>query len=131
MDMKPPIANAPVLVATTLVLICAGLLPAADSQLLGLIMPDAKIVAGINVDTAKATPFGVYVLGQIQAQGAQHLRQVGALTGFDPTRDLHEILLASNGAPETHSGLIVARGNFDAARIRAAGQAGGGTMIEY
>src|SRR5581483_9009084 len=79
----------------------------------------------------KLTPFGVYVLGQIQTQGAQHLQQLTALTGFDPTQDLQELLMASNGAPGGKSGLVLARGHFDPAKIQAAGQAGGGTTLAY
>jgi hypothetical protein len=123
--------KSPILSATILTLNCAALLAAADSQLLNLVMPDAKVLAGVNVDQAKTTPFGVYVLSQIQAQGAQHLQQVAALTGFDPTRDLHELLIASNAGPGNQSGLILARGNFDASRIQAAGIAGGGTTTSY
>ncbi len=126
MNMKPPIVNAAMLAA-----LCAGLLPAADPQLLNLVMPDAKVLAGVNVDQAKTTAFGIYVLNQIEAQGAQHLQQVAALTGFDPTRDLHELLMASNGVPGGKTGLILARGNFDASRIQAAGVAGGGTTTNY
>jgi hypothetical protein len=126
MNMKPPIVNAAMLAA-----LCAGLLPAADPQLLNLVMPDAKVLAGVNVDQAKTTAFGIYVLNQIEAQGAQHLQQVAALTGFDPTRDLHELLVASNGVPGGKTGLILARGNFDASRIQAAGVAGGGTTTNY
>jgi len=126
MSMKSPILS-----ASILTLICAGLLAAADPQLLNLVMPDAKVLAGVNVDQAKTTPFGAYVVGQIQAQGAQHLQQVAALTGFDPTRDLHELLIASNAGPGNHSALILARGNFDANRIQAAGIAGGGTTATY
>jgi hypothetical protein len=117
--------------AATLVVCSAGLLPAADPGLLNLVMPDAKMLAGVNVDQAKTTPFGLYVLNQIETQGAQHLQQVSGLTGFDPTRDLHELLLASNGVPGQKTGLILARGNFDAARIQAAGMAGGASTINY
>jgi hypothetical protein len=128
MSMKPTILN-----TATLVVMSAGLLPAADPGLLNLVMPDARILAGVNVDQAKTTPFGAYVLGQIQTQSAsaRHLQQVAAWTGFDPTRDLHELLLASNGAPGSKSGLVLARGNFDAGKIQAAGQAGGGATITY
>lgn len=126
MSMKPPILSAAILA-----LICSGPLAAVDPQLLNLVMPEAKILAGVNVDQAKTTPFGAYVVSQIQAQGAQHLQQVAALTGFDPRRDLHELLIASNGAPGNPSGLILARGNFDASRIQAAGLAGGGTTTNY
>lgn len=125
MNMKPPI-----LCAVSLMLAGAALLPAADQALLNLVMPDARILAGINVDQAKATPFGQYVLTQIQAQGGQHLQQVATLTGFDPTRDLHELLIAV-GLPGSKTGLILARGNFDAARIQTAAQAGGGTTVTY
>ena len=131
MSMKPLIVNAPLVNATALIMMCAGLLPAADPQLLSLVMPDAKVLAGVNVDQAKATPFGVYVLGQIQAQGAQHLQQLTALTGFDPTLDLHELLIASNGKPGSKSGLVLARGNFDSEKILAAAQTGGGTTLVY
>ena len=126
MSMKPPILSAAILA-----LMCAGLLAAADPQLLNLVMPEAKVLAGVNVDQAKTSAFGAYFLSQIQAQGAQHFQQVAALTGFDPTRDLHELLVASNAAPGSHSGLILARGNFDASRIQAAGIAGGGTTTNY
>src|SRR5579864_7272023 len=98
MNMK-----APIFTAAPLAIIFAGLLPAADPQLLNLVMPDAKMLAGVNVDQAKATPFGQYLLTQIQMQD-QHLQQMVALTGFDPTRDVHEVLLATNAAPGTQNG---------------------------
>jgi hypothetical protein len=68
------------------------------------------------------------VLSQIQSQGL-HLGQISAQTGFDPTRDLRELLLASDGAPQT--GLVLARGVFDAQRIQSAGLAGGSIMESY
>src|SRR5438105_14672638 len=112
--------NARILTTAAMMSALCGVLPAnaADPQLLSLVMPDAKVLAGVNVDQAKTTPFGVYVLGQIQAQAAQHLQQISTLTGFDPTRDLHEILIASNGVPGGKSGLVLARGNFDANKIQ-------------
>ena len=126
MSMKPPILS-----AATLVAVFAGLLPAADPQLLNLVMPDAKVLAGVNVDQAKATPFGLYVLGQIQAQASTHLQEITAQTGFDPTRDVHELLLASNAVPGGKSGLVLARGTFDASRIVAAAQTAGGIIETY
>ena len=52
-----------------------------------------------------------------------------ALTGFDPTRDVRETLVASNGAPQ--SGLALARGNFDVARITAAANLKGAVSENY
>ena len=46
--------------------VSAALSAAADPQLLNLVMPDAQVMAGVNVEQAKTTPFGQYVLSQIQ-----------------------------------------------------------------
>src|SRR3982750_1819677 len=94
------------LTTATLVSVLTGVLPAkaADPQLLNLMMPDAKVVAGVNVDQAKTSPFGQYVLTQIQATQSAELQKLTALTGFDPTRDVHEVLVGSNGDSKSHSG---------------------------
>ena len=42
------------------------------------------------------------------------------LTGFDPRRDVTELLVASDGVPGSKTGLALGRGNFDAAKIAAA-----------
>ncbi len=108
------------LTTATLVSVVTGLLPAnaADPQLLNLVMPDAKVLAGVNVDQAKSSPFGQYVIGQMQLQDT-HLTELTTLTGFDPTRDVHEILVATAGGTADKSGLLLARGNFDPSRINA------------
>jgi len=112
--------NARFLTTATLTTLFAGLLPAtaADPQLLNLVMPDAKVLAGVNVDQAKASPFGQYVLSQMQLHDT-HLTELTTATGFDPTRDVHELLVASSGGAGQQTGLVLARGNFDPARINA------------
>ncbi|HUI53585.1 MAG TPA: hypothetical protein VLY04_01350 [Bryobacteraceae bacterium] len=124
--------NARLLITATFFTAFAGVLgaDAADSQLLSLVMPDAKVLAGVNVDQAKASPFGQSVLSQIEANNTG-LQQLIALTGFDPTRDVHEVLAASNATPGGQTGLALARGNFDIAKITAAATAGGGTTESY
>jgi len=106
----------------------AGVLQAADSQLLSLVMPDAKILAGVNVSQAKTSPFGQFVISQ--AVNNQHLSEIIAKTGFNPTQDLDELLLASNGAASNPSHLALARGNFSAG-IAAAATAAGATSEVY
>jgi hypothetical protein len=106
------------LITATLFTSFSGVLFAADPMLLNLIMPDAKVVAGVNVQQAKGTSFGQYVLNLIQTNDA-HLQELVALTGFDPRRDVDELLVASNGAPQSHTGLALARGNFDGGKIAA------------
>src|ERR1051326_3991331 len=122
--------NARILTTATLAIACSSVTPvnAADPQLLNLVMPDATVLAGVNVDQAKASPFGQYVLSQMQSHD-QEMQKLIALTGFDPTRDVHETLVATNGAPKT--GLVLAVGNFDGGKIAAAAIAGGGTTETY
>jgi len=110
-------------------LLAAGLLPAADQQLMGLLMPDAKVVAGINVDQAKNSPLGQYLLSHMQS-GDDGLAKLNTMTGFDPRRDLSEVLMATLGKPG-QQGLVLARGSFDAPRILDAARLGGQSVETY
>src|SRR5215472_4960446 len=108
----------------------SGVLSAADLQLLDLVMPGAKVIAGVNVQQAKGTQFGQYVLNQLGTNDAD-LQKLIALTGFDPRRDVDEVLVASDGAAHSHTGLAVARGTFDAGRITAAATANAASTEIY
>ena len=123
--------NARILTTATLFATLAGVLTAkaADSQMLSLVMPDAKVIAGVNVDSAKSSTFGIYLIAQIQAN-ATALQQLVTLTGFDPARDLHEILAATNSTG-SHTGLALARGNFDVAKITALATLSGALTETY
>ena len=107
----------------------SGLLSAADQQPVNLLMPDAKVVAGINVDQAKNSPFGQFMLSRMQA-GEDGLGKLTGATGFDPRRDLREILMGTVGQPG-QKGLVLARGTFDAARILDAAHTAGQTVENY
>ena len=96
----------------------SGVISAADSQLLNLVMPDAKVIAGVNVEQAKGTTFGQYILTQMQTHDSD-MQKLATLTGFDPRRDVRELLVASDGTPDSKTGLALARGNFDVAKITA------------
>ena len=108
------------ILTATLFTAFSGALSAADHDLLNLVMPDAKVLAGVNVDQAKGTPFGQYILNQIQTNDAD-MQKLTTLTGFDPRRDVRELLVASDGTPGSKTGLAVAKGNFDVGKITAAG----------
>jgi len=118
------------ILTATLFTAFSGALSAADPQLLNLVMPDAKVLAGVNVDQAKGTQFGQYVLNQLQTQDA-HMQELVALTGFDPRRDVGELLVASDGVPQGKTGLALARGNFDVAKIMAAAMTHGAVTEVY
>ena len=127
--------NARTLTTTTLAAaVFAGVLPATaaavDQQLLSLVMPDAKVLAGANVEQARNSLFGQYVLTTLQPND-QDLQDFAALTGFDPRRDVREVLVASNGVPGSKTGLALARGTFDPAKIAAAATAHGGSTDTY
>jgi len=93
----------------TLVL-CASTLSAADKKLLNLVMPDVKVLAGVNVRGAAASPLGRYVLTQMIERN-QQIQQASTDFGVDP-HSLREILVASNSAPKYDAGIAVARGSF-------------------
>jgi hypothetical protein len=124
--MKPQI-----LATATLLAVCSGALPAADPRLLNLVMPGATVLAGVNVDQAKATPFGQYVLTTLIQSQAQQLQQLATQTGFDPRQDVHELLLASTSAFGNKTGLALALGAFDLGKIAAAAQAAGAGAETY
>src|SRR5271157_2017402 len=123
--------NARILTTATLFTTFAGILAAspADSVLLSMVMPDAKVIAGVNVDSAKKSPFGVFLLTQIQSNNTD-LQELIKMTGFDPTRDVDEVLVATpstvNGKT---SGLVLARGTFDPTLATLAATKGAGTEV--
>lgn len=103
----------------------------ADSSLLILVMPDAKVIAGLQVDQARNSPFGMYVLAHMQLDDPAFLKFMAA-TGFDPRRDVREVLIASNGLQYDPSHwLVLAKGAFTPARIVSAAQAAGGVATKY
>jgi hypothetical protein len=87
---------------------------AADPALLNLVIPTAKVLAGVNVASATTSPFGQFILGRIAANHPP-------FTGFfDPRTDLTELLFASAADPSSPGGLALSSGTFNVTRIAAA-----------
>jgi hypothetical protein len=84
---------------------------AADSQLLNLVMPDVKVLGGVNATSARISPLGQYLISKLNLMGAD-AQNVIAATGFNPLTDVTEVLAASNGDTASPTGLLMARGNF-------------------
>lgn len=104
---------------------------AADAGLLSMVMPDAKVIAGIQVETGRNSPFGQYVLSHMQVDD-DSFKKFMAETGFDPRRDLTEIVIASNWSGDTNGRwLVLARGFFNSSRIGSAVQTTGGTVTDF
>ena len=123
--------KAQILATATLLAVFSGALPAADPRLLGLVMPDATVLADVNVAQAKASPFGQYVLTTLLQSEAQKLQQLATLTGFDPRQDVNELLVASASTPGNKTGLALALGTFDPTKITAAAQLAGAGIETY
>jgi hypothetical protein len=107
-----------------------GILSAADPQLLNLMMPDARAVAGVNVEQARISPLGQFVLARIARQD-QHLQKFMNATGFDPRRDITEVMIASTAQPGEHKGLLLVKGRFDVEKILAAAREHGQGVQTY
>ncbi len=106
----------------------ASALAAVDPALLSLVMPDARIVTGIQVDQSKASKFGQFVLARITDNA--DLQKFASDSGFDPTRDLREIVVATTGLDGSNA-LVIARGTFLKERILATAKANGGSGAFY
>lgn len=102
-----------------------------NSSLLNLVMPDAAIISGAQVDQAVASPFGQFLLSQFQPGNPGFMEFVGA-TGFDPRYNLQYILAATSiDASSTHNVLILGVGTFVPSKIIAAATTQGATISQY
>ena len=105
---------------------------AADPALLQMVMPDSQVVAGLQVTQAKGSLFGQYVLSHLSLNDTK-LQEFTAETGFDPTQDVSEIVIASNWKPNTPANrwLVLADGTFNVSKITTAAQTNGGVPSTY
>mgnify|MGYP006998743006 CR=1 FL=1 len=107
-------------------------LPAADATMLNLVMPDAKVIMGADFDRLTNSPFGQHVLSLMNLEGKEFESFISA-TGFDPRRDLREVLVASQ-VVEGNIGaasIVVVRGTFDETKLTALASVKGGAVSSY
>jgi hypothetical protein len=100
---------------------------AVDTGLLALIPENSQFVVGINVLASRNSDLGQYLSTRFSGE-AKGFEQLTAETGFDPRRDLASVVFAGAPGPsgkQDGSGLVLARGTFDQARIRTAALAKG------
>lgn len=119
-----------------LALLTAAISFAADASLLSLIPPGAKTVAGVNVDRTANSPFGQMVIGRMK-DNDKFLQKIEENTGFDPRRDLREVLVVATTihTPPAHDipreGLVIVRGTFDIPRVLEMAQKEGAAITNY
>lgn len=114
-----------------LMLAAALAAPAADSGLLNLAMPDARVVAGISLTRVRSSPFGQFLLNRVSPQQEESLRRFADQTGFDPRRDLDEVVFAAPGGRGDMHRLYLARGVFDPARLMGMAVSEGARVTAY
>src|SRR5580658_3924840 len=102
--------------AVLLSFLWSGAAFAADPQLLNLVMPDAKVLAGVNATTAVGSTMRNFLIAKI---GGQIPQNIITATGFKPLQHGTEILTASVADPANPGGLLLARGTFPVDKIAA------------
>jgi hypothetical protein len=114
------------------VLAVPAALCAADPGLLRLVMPDAKVVAGLQVDRTRDSVFGQFVLSHMQLDEPGFNRFI-VETGFDPRRDVRELVIASNWESSTPQSrwLVMAKGVFDTQKIRRTAEGAGALVTHF
>lgn len=115
------------------VALAAAMLPlnaGVDNRLLALVPADATVLTGLNVDSAKASVYGRYMLSQITVDDPDFQKFI-ADTGFDPRRDLSQVLSATSGDSTSSRTLIAGRGVFNPGKIANAAQADGAKLVNY
>jgi hypothetical protein len=102
---------------------------AADPQLMTMVMPDARIMAGMNATKARSSPFGQFVVSKVSLLGAE-VQPLIAATGFDPFQDVSEVLAATAADPSKPTGILLVRGNFNPDKIGALVTGRSGVLVE-
>ena len=112
------------------VLLITPLAGAADPALLDFIMPDARVVVGMDIARMRSSPLNTSVTNNVQSANPE-LKKLMEAAGFDPMRDLQEILFASPGIGKNPPALLVARGSFDVAKLRAFAESAGSKITDF
>lgn len=106
---------------------------AVDPALLALIPGGVKLVSGVQLDQARNSEFGRYMLNRIDAED-ESFQQFTEQTGFDPRRDLDEFVFATTGQSADHNEpifVIAARGTFDRTLMEQKAKAKGAALQSY
>ena len=103
---------------------------AADASLADLIMPDARVVLGIDIARLRSSPLLPSFSDGVRSANPE-MQKLMQAAGFDPLRDLEQILFASPGTGKNPPALLIARGNFDAARLRSFAEAAGSKILDW
>ena len=89
---------------------------ALDPAMFNLVSPEATALAGADIVRIQASPQGQYLMAELTKR-TKDWDKVASAAGFDPRRDLREILVATSGQGAQQQPLMIARGVFDQQRL--------------
>lgn len=114
-----------------LLLASQAVFASVDSGLLAMAPAEATLLTGVDVTRTANSHLGAYMLRQMHSD--QDFDKFIALTGFDPRRDLQQILFVGLGRQTGSDSrfAVLARGSFDPARLTGAAQAKGAVLTHY
>jgi hypothetical protein len=104
---------------------------AAELDLLKLVMPEARVVAGANITQIRVSPLGQFLLSRLSPQEEKDLQELVQTTGFDPRWHLEEVVIAAPGGTGNRQGLVLARGTFNPLLLLGAAKAAGAEVAAY
>ncbi len=117
-------------ILTAILLAAAPAVSQVTPELLSLLPDETKVIAGVNLEAARTTPFGEYVMTEMEkhSEGIDDLLEA---TDFDLRRDLSEIVVGATGLQKETRALILARGAFNPDRIIAHAEAHGSVLSTF
>jgi TonB family protein len=118
-------------IAATIMAGVAGSLSAADPELISLAPPNSQVMWGVNVEQVILSPLRQLVAQQSGIFSDTRLQRIMEAGGFNPMRDLREILVTWSGLPGDESSITLVRGTFDIPKIMEAATAAGSTVETY
>lgn len=97
-------------------LLAVCLLPAAEGSLPGYLPPETRALIGVRLRSLAKSPLFREAASQASASGADWMT-VASMIGFDPLKDIDEVLIASASDRPNAPALLVVRGRFNVARL--------------
>ncbi len=97
-------------------LLAVCLLPAADGPFPGYLPPETQALIGVRLHALTSSPLFRDAASQAVTAGSDWMA-VASMIGFDPLKDIDEILIASASDRPNGPALLVVRGRFDVARF--------------
>lgn len=96
---------------------------AVDKALLALAPASSRVIAGVDVNRARNSPFGQTLIAWVGASD-NNFEMFLSKTGFNMRRDVQDFLFAAPGTADSQ-GEVLARGTFNVSRIEATARSRG------